>query len=56
MTINKLESRNDKEAIAEEITILTKLLDDATKTMVGSASLIRLLSLKNYQLKRSIKS
>lgn len=61
MTINKLESRNDKEAIAEEITILTKLLDDATKTMVGSASfdkitLFKKLSIeeKHQELEREI--
>lgn len=46
MTVSKLESRNDKEAIAEEISILTELLDDVTKKMIGKDSFDKITLLK----------
>ncbi|MGT2836773.1 phosphoenolpyruvate carboxylase [Streptococcus macacae] len=35
MSINKLENRKDEAAISEEVRILTQLLDDATRKMIG---------------------
>ncbi|WP_057490567.1 phosphoenolpyruvate carboxylase [Streptococcus orisasini] len=50
MTVSKLESRNDKEAIAEEIGVLTELLDDVTKKMIGQDSFNKINLLKKLSV------
>lgn len=50
MTVSKLESRNDKEAIAEEISILTEVLDDVTKKMIGNDSFDKINLLKKLSV------
>lgn len=47
MTINKLESNNHKDTIQEEVAILTQILDETTKRLLGEAAFATIKELTN---------